>query len=175
MAQKEVRDKKEEGGKKNKILLIVAILIILILIGIIIFLLWPREEETGNMVVTEDNVEEAISKLAEGGSADTGYYTVSMNNIWHFADGKSASEDAILENSTMNTSNVYFDLVMADDEEHVILKSPVIPVGSKMQNITLDEDLDAGTYDCVCIYHLIDDDQKTTSTLRVGLTVVIDG
>jgi hypothetical protein len=44
-----------------------------------------------------------------------------------------------------------------------------------MENITLDEDLDAGTYDCVCIYHLVDENQNTTSTLRVGLTIVVDG
>jgi amino acid permease len=174
MAQKEVRDKKEEGGKKNKILLIVAILIILILIGIIIFLLWPREEPK-NTVVTEENLEQTIDELASAEKKDTGYYTVSMNNTWHFADGKSASSDAQMENYELNTTDVYFDIVLKDDENHSILKSPVIPPGSKMENITLDEDLDAGTYDCVCIYHLVDENQKTTSTLRVGLTIVIDG
>jgi flagellar basal body-associated protein FliL len=174
MAQKEVRDKKEEGGKKNKILLIVAILIILILIGIIVFLLWPKEEKR-NMVVTEDNLDQAIKELNNAEKTDSGYYTVSMNNTWHFADGKAASSDAEMENFQLNTTDVYFDVVLKDDEDHVILKSPIMPPGTKMQNITLDEDLDAGTYDCVCIYHLVDEDQNTTSTLRVGLTIVVDG
>jgi hypothetical protein len=175
MAQKEVRDKKEEGGKKNKILLILAILIILILIGIIIFLLWPKENEKRNVVVTEKNVDQVMSDMADAEKTDSGYYTVSMNNTWHFADGKAASSDAVMENFSMNTTDVYFDVVLKEDEDHVILKSPIMPPGSKMENITLDEDLDAGTYDCVCIYHLVDENQKTTSTLRVELTVVIDG
>jgi hypothetical protein len=43
-----------------------------------------------------------------------------------------------------------------------------------MDNIQLDTPLDAGTYDCVMIYHLVDEDQNTVSELRVGLTITVE-
>jgi hypothetical protein len=49
----------------------------------------------------------------------------------------------------------------------------VIPVGSHLEDITLDKELDDGTYDCVVTYTLVDDDQNPISTVRVALTIVI--
>ena len=70
-------------------------------------------------------------------------------------------------------NDVYFDVVLAEDEEHVIYSSPVIPRGGRLEEIALDEVLEAGTYDCVMIYHLIDEEQNTISTLRVAVKVII--
>lgn len=98
-----------------------------------------------------------------------------MNYEWHFATGDTVSEDAYVENLATNTNAVYFDLFLLEDEENAIYQSPVIPLGSSLENVLLDTLLEAGTYDCVAVYHLIDEDQNTLSTLRVTVTVIIEG
>ena len=83
------------------------------------------------------------------------------------------SYDAVVENVEKNTNDVYFDVELSDTEE-TIYESPVIPRGSHLEALTLDKELEAGTYDCVLTYHLIDEDQNTVSTLRMGLTVMVE-
>jgi hypothetical protein len=97
-----------------------------------------------------------------------------MTNTWHFATGDAISEDAFVENKEENTNDVYFDVFLADDEENPILQSPVIPRGAELDNISLDTPLGAGTYDCVMVYHLVDEEQNTVSTLRVGITIIVE-
>ena len=89
--------------------------------------------------------------------------------------GKEVSYDAVVENVAKNTNDVYFDIVLEEDEEKVLYKSPVIPRGGRLEEIILDDTLDAGTYNCVVIYHLIDEDQNTLSTLRVALEIIVEG
>jgi hypothetical protein len=95
--------------------------------------------------------------------------------VWHFATGDAVSEDAYVGNRTENTNDVYFDLFLASDESNPILESPVIPRGGAFENFALDAKLDAGTYDCVMVYHLVDENQDTVSTLRVEVTVIVEG
>ena len=166
------------NGKRGGIKIVIAIgaVVIVALIGVIVYLVIPKEtEEKRNVVVTQDNVEEVIEQMETAEAVEPGYYTVTMNNTWHFADGSAASEDAHVENVVGNTNDVYFDLFLASDEENAIYKSPVIPRGGVLEEIALDKPLEAGTYDCVMIYHLIDEDQNTISTLRVTVTLVIEG
>jgi predicted metalloprotease len=165
----------KKGGGSKGIVIVALVVVVAILIGVIVYLVMPKEEEKRNKVVTQDNVEEIIDEMDQSEFIEPGYYRVSMTNDWHFPDGKSASTDAYVENVVSNTNDVYFDIFLADDEEHAILESPIIPIGGSMKDITLDEDLDAGTYDCVMVYHLIDDDQNTLSTLRITLTITVEG
>jgi hypothetical protein len=65
--------------------------------------------------------------------------------------------------------------VLEEDESKVLYKSPVIPRGGKLKDIALEEQLSAGTYPCIVVYHLIDENQNTLSTLRVSLKIVIEG
>ena len=167
-------DKAKKGGKGIIVVGIIAILIIAILIGVIIYLLKPQEEEKRNVVVTPENLEEVVEQMATAEYIEPGYYEASMTNVWHFADGKAISEDAFVQNVMGNTNDIYFDVVLAEDEEHFVYKSPVIPRGSSLENITLDEDLDSGTYDCILIYHLVDENQKTISKLRVTITIIVE-
>jgi len=179
MSSANLNQSKKKGGKTT-IIIVISVLIILALVGVIIYLLnsrAPQEEEKRNVVVTPENVQEVIEQMENSGEERTplGYYTVTMNYDWHFASGADASSDAYVENVKKNTNSVYFDVFLADDMENAIYKSPVIPVGSSLENIALDVPLDAGTYDCVAVYHIVDDDQNTLSTLRVTLTINIEG
>lgn len=167
-----------KGGAKTAGIVIL-IIIIFVLVGVIAFLLFKpaEEEEKRNVVVTQENVEEVIQQMETEQEEKTpvGYYTVTQNFDWHFASGDATSSDAYVENVKENTNAVYFDLFLADDEENAIYKSPVIPVGSSLRDIALETPLAAGTYECVAVYHIVDDDQNTLSTLRVTVNLIIEG
>lgn len=169
--------------KKNQVLLLLCAVIIVLLITIVALLLKGHSdtnielEETvsspkRNVVVNEENAEEVAEEILNQQIVAPGTYQVTMNSTWNFQDGGSASDNAYVENSTANTNPVYFDLQLGDTEE-VIYESPIIPVGSYLNNIKLDVDLAAGTYDCVLTYHLVDEEQNTLSTLRMTVKIVV--
>ncbi len=173
----------QESAKKGKGGLVIGIVIgvvIIALLGVIIYLLVTRnsqtKEEPRNVVITQENAERVLGEINEMGnnaSVAPGYYTVTMNPTWHFnKDG--TSKDASVKNVEANTNDVYFDIVLENDENHVLYKSPVIPRGGKLKDIVFEEKLEPGTYPCVVIYHLIDDQQNTLSTLRVALKVIVE-
>lgn len=170
------RGQAQEAGKKNRKIIIIGMIIIIALLAVIVILLLRGKEEKPerNVVVTRENVDEVVDNMLEKEYVEPGYYSASMSNVWHFATGDAASEDAYVENVEENTHDVYFDVFLADDEEKAILESPVLPRGSELKEITLDTPLDAGTHDCIMVYHLIDEDQNTVSTLRVGLTIIVE-
>lgn len=175
---------KESGqaskAQKKYILLVlagVAVVIVLLLIVIVLLLNRGRgkkEEPKRNVVVTQDNAEAVIAEMTEEEYVAPGYYSTAMTTTWHFETGEAVSEDAYVANRIENTNDVYFDVFLADDETEPILRSPVIPRGGEMDNISLDTPLEAGTYDCVTVYHLVDEEQNTVSTLRIGLTIVVE-
>lgn len=132
------------------------------------------ENEKRNVVVTPDNVEEIIAQMDDEEFVDPGYYSASMNTEWHFSKGDAVSEDAVVNNLAENTNDVYFDVFLETDEAMPIYKSPVIPIGSSLTDIALDMPLEAGTHDCVMVYHLVDEEQNTISTLRVALKIVVE-
>lgn len=170
-------NQEKKGGKKT-LGIIILVCIIVVMACVIIYLLISRkpiEKERRNEVITPDNVEEMIQQMEEEEYVAPGYYTVTMNYDWHFETGDAISSNAYVENALENTNAVYLDLFLAEDEEKAIYESPVIPVGSSLTDIALDTPLDAGTYDCVAVYHLVDDDQNTISTLRVTVTVIVEG
>jgi len=101
-----------------------------------------------------------------------GSYRAKMSSDWVFADGTSASENAYVENAVANRHDVYFDIILSDTNER-IYASPVLPIGSHLKAITLDKDLDAGTYDCIVEYHLVDEEQNTLGTVNFALTIII--
>ena len=77
-----------------------------------------------------------------------------------------------MENAEANENPVYFDIARSDTDE-MIYESPVIPVGDHLDDITLDKELPDGTHDCVMTYHLLDDEEETVSTVKVGVKIVI--
>jgi hypothetical protein len=134
-----------------------------------------KAEERRNVVITQENAQEMIAQMTQEEVVPITYYTVTMTPEWHFKNGEAASEDAYVENAISNSTDVYFDIFIKGDEENAILKSPIIPRGGHMEAITLDKALDAGEYDCVCIYHLVDEEQNTLSTLRVTVKIIVEG
>lgn len=181
----------QSGGvsrKGNTLLIVIGVLILAALIGVIIALVMllnreqspqrpepePAASEQRTTIINEENAEEAIQAIIEEDAERVrpGYYEVVMNTTWHFPDGYSPSSDSYVENSTSNTNAVYFDIKMRDTGD-VIYRSPIIPVGGHMENIQMDVNLGDDTYSCICEYHLVDENQKSLSTVNMGLTLVV--
>lgn len=126
-----------------------------------------------NVVVTPDNVQQMLAEREEKERIPVGSYEVNMNNNWTFPDSKSASTDAYVGNSINNSNVIYFTIALKGSEED-FYTSPYIPVGSQLENVTLDCDLAAGTYDTVLTYHLVDDEYQELSSVSVALEIIIE-
>lgn len=166
-----------EQKRNGKTVIVICVAVIAVLLVAVIYLLVSRKEkepEKRNVVVNRDNVEEVVGSMLNQEYVEPGYYSVSMTTTWHFVTGDGISEDAYVANLEENTNDVYFDIFLAENEEEAIYKSPILPRGSELGSIALDTPLLAGTYDCLMIYHLIDEDMNTISTLRVGFTIIVE-
>lgn len=193
----EIKEKKQPEKKKTGLFVLggLAVIIIILLVVVIVLLMRGSKEaagETGagaaeevtrsvveeprrSVVITQDTAEEIAEDLFQREYIEPGYYSASMSTEWHFATGDSISEDAYVENLAENTNDVYFDVFLADNEDEAIYASPLLPRGSELNEIALDTALPAGTYDCVMVYHLVDEDQNTISTLRIAFTIIVEG
>lgn len=169
-------------SKKAKVAIVIgSVVIIALLVTVIVLLLRGKEEdkdqgsEKRSVVATKENVDEVVKAMNEEPYVAPGYYNSTMTTTWTFATGDAVSDDAYVANASGNTNDVYFDVVLEEDESKVIYKSPVIPIGSDLDGIKLDTKLAKGTYPCVVIYHLVDSEQNTVSTLRVGIKIIVTG
>lgn len=168
------------SSKKSSSALVVGIVFgviaLVLVITVIAFAFSPSQttENTTNaqrdILVTPDNVEEILAEIQETNPDSA--YTASMNIDWYFEDGASPSSNAYVENAVENSRTVYFEVFLADTKE-LVYSSPYIPVGSTLEHPALIVDLDAGDYDGICVYHLVDDNNVELSTVSVAVTLHI--
>ena len=125
------------------------------------------------VVIHPEGAQQQIEEIIDQVPVEPGYYQVSMTTDWYFPDGASPSTNAFVRNRENNSNDVYFDILLRDSRE-TIYESPIIPLGNYIDNITLDKDLDAGVYNCLIVYHLVDENQTTLSTLNMGLTITVN-
>ena len=128
--------------------------------------------DAGNLVVDESNLEDVASQLRE--AVEENMFEVAMTFAWRFPDGASPASSAYVENSTANSRPFYFEVIL-DDNNEVVYKSTIVPVGKAVKNITLSKDLDAGTYNATCLYHFLNDKNEEVSNVAFGVTLTIDG
>ena len=174
ISQKLTPQSEHSGGKGAVIAICVTAAAIIAFIAIVLVLVKPAEDTaTRNTIVTPDNVDEVLADMAASDKVEQGTYEVTMNTSWDFPTGDSASSNAYVENATTNNNDVYFSVVRSDTGE-TIFESPTIPVGSHIEDITLDSNLDAGEYACILTYHMLDKSGKETSTLDINLNITVD-
>jgi len=124
-----------------------------------------------NYVVIDENV--SLPNVSEEVINSASSHDVKMNSTWTFSDGKAYSKDAFVENPSSNLNSVYFEIKVNGYDEN-IFTSPVLPVGSHIENITLDKALKAGTYNCTLTYTLLSKDGKdSVGTLQMALKIII--
>lgn len=167
--EKESMQRSEEELKKEKRkkrVIIIAILL-LIIVAIVIYL-WLRRPR----VMNEENYKQISEEMDD--QVQEGYFETYMNTEWTFPDGNSESTNAILGNSPNNKKPIRCEILLADTEE-VIYSTGVLPVGAELPPFKLDVDLDAGTYDAVCMVYLLDeeDDGSYTDYSNAGFNVTI--
>lgn len=167
------------SGKNNSLIImcaIICVILIIIIVSAIVLISASSDSrqleknQKRDIVVTPDNVEEILEQMAES-NPDTSY-TASMNVDWYFADSSTPSDNSYVENAPENGRTVYFDILLASSNE-MVYTSPYIPVGSRLESIALQSDLEAGDYEAVCLYHLVDDDNQEVSTVSVAVTLHI--
>ncbi len=158
-----------KNSKKNTAIIVIIIGIVILAVVALILIFARQTEPKRNVVVTPDNVDEILSNTKEQ-PTKPGTYEVKMNTTWNFDKGNAASDNAYVENSASNTNAVDFDIVLSKTGE-TIFKSPVIPVGSHLESITLDKALEKGKHACVLTYHLLDDKGDVTGKLNLNLTI----
>ncbi|WP_022778884.1 hypothetical protein [Butyrivibrio sp. AE3009] len=177
-------EQKGSSPVAGKTLIFAGIVVIVILLVTVIVLLTtgrngekkeePKEEAKRAVVLSEENAEEVAEDFFSEDYTPPGYFTATMNNVWNFATGDSVSEDAYVANDTSNSNDIYFDIFIDGDDQNPIYQSPVIPLGGELDKIRLDKKLSAGSYNCTMVYHLVDENQNTLSTVNVGVTINID-
>lgn len=172
----------EKTNKKWIMMCVLAGVVILGLVCVIVVMSRSRdtdgeregEAEKRPVVVIEENAEEVAEQILNQ-TEPVGIplsYQVTMNSTWEFEDGKSESKNAYVANSKDNETPVYFDVVRNDTRE-TIYQSPVIPLGGELSSIKLDQDLNAGDYECTLTYHLIDEEQNTLTTVNIWVMIKI--
>lgn len=158
---------------RNMKIIIVVVLIIAVIGGVIGYFLYMSKNNVkeDNMIVNRDNVDTIQDEVQE--KVDKSKYCATMNTIWTFKDGNTASEDAYVENRTINNNSVCFDVYLKDNNE-LVYSSPVLPVGKALKRMKLDKDLDKGRYAAICTYRLLDSDDKTVlSDVSFEVTIVV--
>lgn len=166
--KKRTREGEEEQKKKKrkKIIIIICILLCIIAAILVYFLTRPKER------MTEGNYKRIMEDMND--QVQEGYFETYMNTDWTFPDGTSETTNAILGNSPNNKKPIRCEIMLADTEE-VIYSTDVLPVGAELPPFKLDVDLDAGTYDAVCMVYLLDEEEDGSYTdySNAGFNVTI--
>lgn len=169
---------KDSQNNSNKKLLIILLILLLVigLIAVVIYSLLHKKDETQpntatpkrNSVISIDNKDEILADL--NNRVADGLFEATMNVDWSFENSSVPSENAYVANAITNSNTIYFDVTL-DSTNETIYKSPYIPVGFALENITLETNLAAGTYPCTVLYHLVDDDYNEISSVAVAVTI----
>ena len=140
----------------------------------VVFFAWfiVGTEEDLNKVTVPHDVRTQIAELDPAKKTPLGSFQVNMNNEWTFPNGKSTSTNAFVSNYIGNTHTVYFTLAL-DGSEEILYTSPHIPVGGKLENLTIDTELGAGVHTAILTYHLLEADGTEYSTLAVTVKLII--
>lgn len=162
----------EEKKSKKKILIIIAFIVLMIVIamlGIVIYQLMNKEE-------AEPRTERAVSEgLVVGDSVDRkvseARFTTDMNMIWTFPSGSDTSNNAQIGNSASNRYECYFEVYLDNEEQTLLYSSPVLPVGKRIETLKLNQGLPDGTYEAICTYHLLDDEDPERELGTVSFAV----
>lgn len=147
-----------------------AVLCVLIVAGILLF--GGSQPAAGTKVMNESNVkaikEDIQAKVAEG------MFSTYMNTTWVFADGGSASSNAVMGNSEANNYPFWFTVTLSDTQE-VVFTSGTLPLGTQIDKVVLTKDLEKGTYPAVVNIHMINDKgEEVDSNMGFNIDIMIE-
>lgn len=164
----------KEKKKGSRVALAACIVVIVILLAAV-FVLWSQKKDK------KETVDRTVSEgLVVDGNIDRkasdARFTTDMNMIWTFPSGSAVSDNAIVGNSESNEYECYFEVYLDNEEQTLLYSSPVIPVGKRLDELKLNQVLPDGSYDAICTYHILDDEDPErelgTVSFAVSLMVV---
>lgn len=165
----------EEKKNNNKTMMIVIIILLALLIILCgYFFLGGKNTPANNPAVpggdgndwwknvgTDENIEygeretksheEIVEELNK--QVEEGMINISMNIYPTFENG-TAKGDLLIINNTINRYPQIIEIYTKDDNK-LIYRSGVIPVGGRVDYAQLNENLPAGTYNCVAYFNAI--------------------
>ncbi len=162
----------EQKKSKKKLLIVIVFIVLIAVIGVlgaVIYKLANKEEEV-------QKPERVVSEgLVVGGStnqkASEARFTTDMNMIWTFPSGSDTSNNAVIGNSASNLYECYFEIYLDNEEQTLLYSSPVLPVGKRLDKLKLNQVLPDGTYEAICTYHLLDDEDPEQELGTVSFAV----
>lgn len=166
-------EKEKSEGKTSKkkaiiIAIIVALLVVIGVLGFVIYSLLHKEEapkpqrDISEGLIVGDDYDKKASEAR---------FTTDMNMIWTFPSGSKVSNNAVIGNSSSNLYECYFEVYLDDEEQTMLYSSPVLPVGKRLEKLELDQTLPDGSYDAICTYHILDDEDPERELGTVSFTV----
>ena len=169
---------KMEFTKKGKAIIIGSITSVVAIAAVVIFLLWPKTEElpeeptpAGVLVINEANYTEIMADIRE--KVARGMFETHMNTTWIFPDSKSPSSNAVMGNSPNNNFPFWFTVTVRETGD-IVYTSGLLPVGTQIAEIILDEELPAGEYPAVVNINMIDDEgEPVESNMGFNITLRI--
>lgn len=178
--------KNKDANKSSKVIIVIAIVAVVIIVALVVVIMMllgkinskqPPQNTRATVttadatIATDDNLEELLAKANE--PSEDAFYVCEMNVDWYFKDATEPSYNANVVNAVENTRTVYFDLALEGSMD-VLYSSPYIPVGQAVKEVTLNADLEAGTYPAVVVYHMVDDDGNEVGGVTVAVTLHIE-
>ena len=161
----------KKGLTTKHIVLIFGSLIIICAAIIIAVFLFRDKPEVITPVATAGNLEEIQGDIQD--KVGKGMFMTHMNTTWNFPDGKSASSNAVMGNSSANTYPFWFSVSLADTGAEVY-KSGLLTVGKQLSEIKLGEDLDKGTYPAVVKIQMIDENgEELDENMSFNITLIV--
>ncbi len=126
-------------------------------------------------VASMDNIDEVSEELNRERPKAPKSYEVVMNTEWTFPSGGSkASSNAYVENNIENENKVYFSVALDASPDEIIYTSPVLSVGERLKDISLDKVPGRGRHKATVIYHLLDDEGNEAGEVKAGVVIVIE-
>ncbi len=167
-------EKPGEKKSKKKIIIIAVIVVLLAIIGTLGFVIYtlvnkqevpkaPRDISEG--LVVDGNIDQKASEAR---------FTTDMNMIWTFQSGSAVSNNAIIGNSASNVYECYFEVYLDNEEKTLLYSSPVLPTGKRLDQLKLNQVLPDGSYDAICTYHILDDEdpEKELGTVSFAVSLM---
>jgi hypothetical protein len=130
-------------------------------------------EIAGAKVVDQSNLSTIKQDIKD--KVAKGMFETFMNTTWSFPDGKSPSSDAVMGNSATNSYPFWFTVTLSDTQE-IVYTSSLMPLGTQLEKIILDKDLEKGTYPAVINIHMVDENgAEVESNMGFNITLVVKG
>jgi flagellar basal body-associated protein FliL len=168
--ESKVQEEKKPNKGRKAVLLVLLVVVVAVAAAVIC---WAVKSKKDGDVKPPNTITSQIV-LEEGQTIDkteAGYFTVQMQMRAISSDG--INFVGAIANAYENQNQTYVTIALADTDEQ-IFESGLLPVGSQIDEFSLDKKLEPGTYDTVLSFHSVEDDGVTEiSTVNVQYTLEV--